>query len=142
MSEFTHDIGPLYTDNGSILSHTNPGLMLDEQVTACITVDSDDNSITLMKYGNYAVMKDYYDTSISKLVASGLADLAAEWKLISFNIAYPELNFAPDGYNFTIDEICTLLNHWINVSLTPADILSMSVDDVKQRLASLAKMGY
>ena len=142
MPKFTHAIGPLYTDNGSILSHMNAGLMLDERITACITVDANDHNLTLMKYGNYDAMKNYYDTTVGKLVASGFSDMASEWKLISFNVAYPEFNFTPNGYNFTIDEICTLLNSWINISLTTADILSMSIEDIKEKLASLAAMGY
>ena len=142
MPKFTHNFGPLFTEHGSIMSRMNLGLMLDENITACITVDSDDKKLTLMKYGNYDDMKKYYDTTIGKLIEAGFPDMAAEWQLISFNVAYPEFNFAPDGYNFTIDEICTLLNSWINISLTEADILSMSVEDIKQKIARLAELGY
>ena len=41
---FTHEIGPWYTDNGSMISritHT----MLDEDIAVCITVDTDTTSV-------------------------------------------------------------------------------------------------
>lgn len=142
MIKYTHKLGALYTSNGSILSRTDPSIMLDENIAVCIAVDNDENTISLMKYGNYDSVSSYYKNSIKKLIDSGLEELASEWKLLTFNTAYPELCFAPDGYNFTIDEICTLLNYWCNVSLTSADILLMSVDDAKHKIKSLADFGY
>lgn len=139
---FTHEIGPWYTDNGSMISritHT----MLDEDIAVCITVDADDNSLILHKIGKMEFIKNYYDTAVQRLASIGCQDLANEWKLISFNVQYPEFNFAPKGYNFTIDEICTLINWWNNSPGSEGgEILTMSIDNAKDKLAMLSRIGF
>ena len=138
-----HINGPLYVDNGSILSHVNKDILLDEDISACITVDNDDNRLILHKYGKHEYVKQYYDKVVHRLSDMNCIDLANEWKLISFNVQYPEFNFVPDGHNFTIDEICTLLNWWSNC---PGDegseIFNLSIDDIKIKLKNLASYGF
>lgn len=69
--------------------------------------------------------------------------MANEWKLISFNVQYPEFNFTPEGYNFTIDEICTLINWWSNSPGSPgSEILTMPINDVKDKLKMLSSIGF
>ena len=139
---FTHEIGPWYTDNGSMLSRIT-GTMLDEDIAVCITIDANDNSLILHKIGKMAFIKDYYDTAVQRLASIGCQEIANEWKLISFNVQYPEFNFVPEGYNFTIDEICTLINWWNNSpGAEGSKILTMSIDDAKDKLELLSRIGF
>ena len=56
---------------------------------------------------------------------------------------YPEFNFVPEGYNFTIDEICTLINWWNNSpGAEGSKILTMSIDDAKDKLKLLSRIGF
>lgn len=139
---FTHEIGPWYTDNGSMISRITHTI-LDEDIAVCITVDADDNSLILHKIGKMEFIKNYYDTAVQRLAGIGCQDLANEWKLISFNVQYPEFNFAPEDYNFTIDEICTLINWWNNSpGAEGSKILTMPIDDAKDKLEMLSRIGF
>lgn len=137
-----HEIGPWYTDNGSMISRIT-GTILDEDIAICISIDADDNLLIAHKVGKMKQIRTYYDTTVQKLVSRGCQELASEWKLISFNVQYPEFSFAPEGYNFTIDEICTLINWWNNSPGTEGSkILSMSIDEAKDKLEMLSRIGF
>lgn len=66
-------------------------------------------------------------------------------ELIRFNLAYPELGFTPNGYNFTPSEICTLLN-WLSSFSIGGDrweqFKNLSLDDMKEQLQAVQKMMY
>ena len=137
-----HEIGPWYTDNGSMVSKIT-GTILDEDIAICISIGADDNLLTAHKVGKMKQIRTYYDTVVQKLVSIGFQEFASEWKLISFNVQYSEFNFAPEGYNFTIDEVCTLINWWNNSpGAEGSKILSMSADDAKDKLEMLSRIGF
>ena len=74
-----------------------------------------------------------------------LKDTKLDLELIHFNLAYPELGFAPDGYNFTPSEICTLFN-WLSVFNIGSDrwkaFKELSLDDMKKQPDAIQKLMY
>lgn len=82
--------------------------------------------------------KNYIDEVFESLKDKGL-----DLELIHFNLAYPELGFEPEGYNFTPSEICTLFN-WLSVFSIGEDgwkkFKELSLDDMKEQLKSVQKM--
>ena len=84
--------------------------------------------------------KDYIDE-----VFESLKDKELNLELIHFNLAYPELGFAPKGYNFTPSEVCTLFN-WLSSFSIGGDgwkkFKALSLDDMKEQLKSVQKMMY
>ena len=139
---FTHENGPWHVDNGSMISNSIH-CMLDEDISVCVSIDAIDKRLILHKVGKTSFIKEYYDTAVQRFIDIGLPEMANEWKLISFNVQYPEFNFTPEGYNFTIDEICTLINWWSNSpGASGSEILTMSINDVKNKLKMLSKIGF
>lgn len=139
---FTHENGPWHVDNGSMISNSTH-CMLDEDISVCVSIDAIDNRLILHKVGKTSFIKEYYDTAVQRFIDIGLPEMANEWKLISFNVQYPEFNFTPEGYNFTIDEICTLINWWSNSPGSPgSEILTMPINDVKDKLKMLSSIGF
>lgn len=84
--------------------------------------------------------KEYIDNFFESIKDTGL-----DLELIHFNLAYPELGFAPEGYNFTPSEICTLFN-WLSEFSIGGEgwkaFKSLSLDDMKKQLESVQKMMY
>lgn len=139
---FTHENGPWHVDNGSMISNSIH-CMLDEDISVCVSIDAIDKRLILHKVGKTSFIKEYYDTAVQRFIDIGLPEMANEWKLISFNVQYPEFNFTPEGYNFTIDEICTLINWWSNSpGASGSEILTMSINDVKNKLKMLSDIGF
>lgn len=84
--------------------------------------------------------REYIDKFFESLKDTGL-----DLELIHFNLAYPELGFAPEGYNFTPSEICTLFN-WLSEFSIGGEgwkaFKSLPLDDMKKQLESVQKMMY
>ena len=60
--------------------------------------------------------------------------------------AIPELNlpeFAPEGHNLTVDDICTIINWFMNCSCqNMGKFFSLSKDDLRTQIDMLQKVGY
>ena len=87
------------------------------------------------KIGNYTSLEKYFEEK--------LHNNAEDYELIKFNMAYPELGFAPEGYNFTPSEICTLLN-WVSECCIGAEawneFKAMPLEEMKVKLSKLEDM--
>lgn len=118
--------------HGSIMNHASGCLIQEPGVLMLIDTGSP------IKIGEYEMCKNYLETIAQKLPA----DLVNEqYELIKFNVAYPEFDFQPEGYNFTIDEICTLFNYLQNFTIGEdgwRKFKSMSLDEMKAKLAQVA----
>lgn len=136
--EKLHRIGPCYVENGSILSKYN-SLMLDEDTTILVDVETG----ALLKYGHKAMVEKYYNKTVEKS-AKAKIDLYDTWRLITFHVRYDEFDFAPDGYNLDIDEICTIIN-WFNNHIggqAMSDFLNSSIEKIRAKITSLQKIGF
>lgn len=142
MSKITHEIGSWFVDNGTMINRIT-GLHLDEDIAVCYSSNADDEIFSLHKVGKSENVELYYNKAITKLIANGFSDLANEFKTFKFNIKYPELNYTPNNYNFTIDEVCTLINWWSNSpGYNGIGILTMSLDEIKAKLEKLQEIGF
>ena len=120
---FTHENGPWHVDNGSMISNSTH-CMLDEDISVCVSIDAIDNRLILHKVGKTSFIKEYYDTAVQRFIDIGLPEMA-------------------NGYNFTIDEICTLINWWSNSpGAQGSEILTMPINDVKDKLKLLSNTGF
>lgn len=138
---FTHTNGPYRVENGSLLLPT--GNMINDNISICLSINTKDGHIILHKIGTTEFVKKYHQNTVRKLLHAGLTDTANEYKCISFDIRYPNLKFTPDGYNFTMDEVCTIINWSINCpNDNGSDILSMSLDEIRANIQKLAIAGY
>ena len=139
MQERLHRIEPCYVENGSILSEYNNGLMLDEDTTILVDVETG----ALLKYGHKSMVEEYYNKAVEKS-AKAKIDLCGTWQLITFHVKYNELDFVPDGYNLDIDEVCTTIN-WFNNHIggqAMSEFLNSSIDEIHTKIASLQKIGF
>lgn len=139
MQERLHRIGPCHVENGSILSEYNNGLMLDEDTTILVDIETG----TLLKYGHKNMVEKYYNKAV-KESAKMQIDLCDTWRLITFYVKHDELDFAPDGYNLDIDEICTIIN-WLNNNIggqAMSEFLNSSIEEIRTKIASLQKIGF
>jgi hypothetical protein len=135
-----HEKGNYFTQYGSIYAKSNPGIMLDEDITIVIDIESG----ILMKVGKKDMVEAYFNDSVSKYVAVGFPEMQNKLKLITFKVKYEELGFAPEGYNFDIDEICTILN-WFNNSIGGTKMkwfLESPLDAVKSEIKRLQGFGF
>ena len=134
-----HENGNYYVQYGSIYSRANSGVMFDEDTT--IIVDKECG--TLLKVGRKDQLKTYYDTMCQKYNAAGLSHVNDNLMLITFHVKYDNLDFAPEGYNFDIDEICTIIN-WFNNSIgnQMKTFLDMPLEDAKTKIKQLQKIGF
>lgn len=112
MQKQLHENGPYYTQNGSIYSRYNDGFMMDEDSSVIVDVGTG----TLLKVGKRENIEPYYRTMCQKYNQMGFPEFYETLRLVTFNVKYEELNFAPEGYNFSIDEVCTIIN-WFNNSI-------------------------
>ena len=143
----THEHGPYYVSHGSMYFKDN-NFFLDEDIAILVDIDEDGTG-TLLKVGKTKSLQDYFNTAANKYKALGYSDLISTWKLISFNIkfdAIPELNlpeFAPEGHNLTVDDICTIINWFMNCSCqNMGKFFSLSKDDLRTQIDMLQKVGY
>lgn len=136
-----HENGPWYVENGSMLNKYGNS-MLDEDIAILVTIGSDGYGC-FHKVGKSQPLLEYMQKATSKLIAAGFEEEAKEWKMITFNIKNDEFNFHPDGYNLDIDEVCTLVN-WFNncIGEQMPEFLSLSLDDMKVKLAKLRRIGF
>ena len=138
---FTHTNGPYRVENGALLLPT--GNMINDNISVCLSVDTEDGHIMLHKIGTTESVKKYHQNTVRKLLQAGLTDMANEYKCISFHIQYPNLAFTPDGYNFTMDDVCTLINWWVNYpNDNGSEILNMPLDEIRAKIQKLAIAGY
>lgn len=101
--------------------------------------------LTLLKFGDKSRVEKHYLASQAHFAAKGLSELFKYHNLLVF---HPVTGFA-DYDNaqhavFTKDEICTLIN-WMNNSIYVKqyeELIYMSVDEAKEKLADLAACGF
>ena len=89
-----------------------------------------------VKLGEYEGCKAYYDKLISRIPE----EWAKNYELIKFNIAYPEFDFQPEGYNLTVDEVSTLFNYLQQFSIGPEGwqkLKELDLDGLKTKLAQV-----
>lgn len=134
-----HEKCNYYVQYGSIYSHSNPGVMLDEDIT--IVVDTEVGS--LLKIGKKDWVEKYFHDMCSKYVSAGFPEMQNELQLITFHVKYENLGFAPEGYNFDIDEICTIIN-WFNNSIGDKLkwFLGLPLDEAKAQIKRLQEVGF
>lgn len=134
-----HKNGIYYTQYGSIFSRYNDSLMLDEDVTILI----DKELGTLLKIGKKQNVTNYFNTMCDQYIRHGIPEMTENLQVITFHVKYPELEFEPDGYNFDIDEVCTIIN-WFNNHLDAETIMKFlhsSLDDMKTKIKELQAIG-
>lgn len=142
-----HSIGPWHTQDGSMFFEDN-SFFLDEDIAILVDIDEDGVG-TLLKIGTTKNLQEYFDTAMQKCRENNCEWLGETWKLISFNVKFeaneelglPE--FAPQGYNLTVDEICTMINWFVNCSCqNMRDFFNLPLDEIKAKLCSLQRIGY
>ena len=134
-----HESGNYYVQDGSIFNRYNNSFF-DEDVT--IIIDTSEG--ILLKVGKKDNITKYFETMCSKYNNMGLTDMISSMKLITFYVKYPNLGFEPDGYNFDIDEICTIIN-WFNNHIGPDNMnefLNQSLDEMKCKIKKLQNIGF
>lgn len=135
-----HDKCAYYTQCGSIFSRYNPGFMVDEDVTVLLDIGSG----TLLKVGRKEDVEKYHNKMYTEYVQTGYFTMIRDLKLITFHVKYENLGFAPEGYNFDIDEVCTLINYLGNtIGAEKMNwLLGLSLDDLKTEIHRLQEIGF
>lgn len=118
--------------NGSIMNHVTGCLLQEPTIIMMKDIGAP------LRFGDYEdVLAEFED------IRTKAPEFADNYELINFNIAHPELNFAPEGYNFTAEEICNLFNYLQNFSIGAEnwkEIKSFDLAALKERLASIGQM--
>lgn len=133
-----HENGAYYVMYGSIFSRYNEGFMIDEDATILI----DTAAGALLKVGKKGAVTSYFNKMTEGYKAVGVVN--DDLCLITFHVKYPELDFEPEGYNFDIDEICTIINYF-NDSIGPElmnEFVNSGIDAMKARVKELQDMGF
>ncbi len=123
--------------NGSIMNHVTGCLLQEPTIIMMKDIGAP------LRFGDYSEVSAEFENIKNKFEACGLPEEIQGYELINFNIAHPELGFAPEGYNFTADEICNLFNYLQNFSIGGekwAEIKSLDYDALKQRLSEIGGM--
>jgi hypothetical protein len=111
--------------------YTQDGIGIDNMA---VIIDKDGG---LIKYGDSEKYLDkYYSETISKYKKAGLDDIANDLLYVKFD--------RYDGV-LSIDEICTFVNYMIMCSANGnkiVEILSMPVDEMKNKIEQLKEMDY
>ena len=124
---------------GSIMNHAT-GCLLQEPAMIMMT-----SLGAPLKLGEYNELKTYFDKFTSEMHQKNAPELAEDYELIKFNVAHPDLDFAPEGFNFTADEICTLFNWLQNYSIGGdkwEQFKALSLEDMKEQLRLAKSMMY
>ena len=144
-----HINGPWYVDNGSMYNRCNSSVMLDEDIAILVDSDVENDVGCLLKIGKYDTVSEYYNRYVESFKNGKSPRQIDTLMVIRFNVKFEAIpehgvsEFAPDGYNFTVDEICTILN-WFNncIGKKMGEFLTMSLDDAKAKIESLQKAGF
>ena len=123
--------------DGSIMNHVTGCLLQEPTIIMMKDVGAP------IRFGDYSELFDEFESIKNKFESRGLPEEAQNYELINFNIAHPELGFAPEGYNFTANEICNLFNYLQNFSIGGekwAEIKLLDYDALKQRLSEIGEM--
>lgn len=135
-----HTNGPWYVNYGSIFNRYNEGIMLDEDIAILI----DEESGTLHKVGKRENIEEYFNNVVKTAKITGVEWLIKGWKILTFNVKYEEFDFTPEGYNFNIDEVCTIIN-WFNNCISAEsmkEFLQMSLEEAKIKIEKLQNLGF
>lgn len=134
-----HEKCNYYVQYGSIYSRSNPGVMLDEDIT--IVVDTEVGS--LLKIGKKDWVTEYFNNMCKKYVDNGYPEMVDSLRLITFHVKYENLGFEPEGYNFDIDEVCIIIN-WFNNSIGERLkwFLELPLDEAKAEIKRLQMFGF
>ena len=134
-----HEEGIYYVNNGSILSRYNEGIMFSEDVTVLVDIDTGG----LLKVGKKNWVTNYFGTMCSRYLNNGFPEMVSSLKLITFHVKYPEFDFEPEGYNFDIDEICTIIN-WFGNSIGEQmkQFLELPLDEAEAKIKKLQNIGF
>lgn len=134
-----HEKGNYYVQYGSIYNRFNHGVMLDEDITIIVDIDTG----TLIKIGKKDWVEEYFHDMCTKYANNDFPDMTNSLQLITFHVKYENLGFAPEGYNFDIDEICTIIN-WFSNSIGPKMkwFLELSLDAAKTEIKKLQEFGF
>lgn len=134
-----HENCAYYVQYGSIYNKYNDRVMLDEDITIIVDIET----YTLLKVGKKDWVTDYFNHMCQKYIDKGFSNIAATLKLITFHVKYPELGFEPEGYNFDIDEICTIINWFSNgIGERMRWFLELSLDEAKIEIKKLQAIGF
>lgn len=143
-----HYIGPWHTMHGSMFNKSN-SIMLDEDIAIIIDSCPEDDFSALLKVGTWDKISTHFKEMVDKYNAIGMPETYENMKTIKFNVKFegiPEQNipdFAPDGYNFTVDEICTVINWFSNhIGKQMDEFLKLPLDEAKNKIKSLQRIGF
>ena len=134
-----HSIGPWYVVGGSMFNRYGGTVMLDEDIAIIIDSCPEEDRGVLLKVGRYDDMALYLDK---------LGPVFDTVSLIRFNVMFEGTDenpdgFKPDGYNFTVDEICTIINWFGNcIGGQMGAFLSLPLDEAKKKIESLQQIGF
>ena len=140
-----HSIGPWYMKDGSMFNKAN-NIMLDEDIA--ILVDLDGESSTLLKIGRYENVLNRFNELIERYSLINQHQMYTTLEVIKFNVMFEGTDFnpagyKPDGHNFTVDEICTILNWFGNCIGEQMEIfLKLPLEEAKAKIKSLQEIGF
>lgn len=143
-----HQNGPWYMNCGSMFNKYNKGIMLDDDIAILIDSCPEDDTGSLLKVGKYENVSNYFNTLIERYSTMNHHQLYKDMSIIKFNVMYEgtEYNpagYKPDGHNFTVDEICTIINWFSNHIGKQMDwFLKLPLDEAKAKIASLQEIGF
>lgn len=89
----------------------------------------------LYKYGELRDIEKYYNDLSVKFKNNGLEDLMQDYSLINF-----------DRYNseLCVNEVCVIVNFMLNTTNAESvlSLLELTIQEIKQEVLKLTKMGY
>ena len=133
-----HEKGSYYTQYGSIYNRCT-GEMFGDSLSILISLDPG----TLHRVGDKDWVESCFATYHKAYTESGLIEEADSLRVITFNIKRENLGFAPEGYNFDINEVCTIINWFSNsIGERMQQFLEMPLDDMKAKIKELQEYGF
>lgn len=87
-----HEEGNYYVSHGSILSRYNEGVMLDEDVTVVVDIDSGG----LLKVGKKDWVTNYFNTMCNRYLSNGFPEMVSSLELVN-TITDPDQEIRPEN---------------------------------------------
>lgn len=143
-----HQNGPWYVKYGSMFNKYNDGIMLDEDIAILIDSCPEDDRGIVLKVGKYENVLKYFNSLIEKYNKNNIPEYYETMSIIKFNVMFEGVEenpkgFKPNGYNFTVDEICTIINWFLNCIGAEMDkFLHLSLDEAKAKIIKLQEIGF
>ena len=138
-----HQNGPLTVVDDVIMDVF--GNIINEPAVIVDMDSAPDATLVLLKFGDKSRVEKHYLASQAHFAAKGLSELFKYYTMLVF---HPVTGFADYDNSqhavFTKDEICTLIN-WLNNAIYVKqyeDLIYMSIENARKKLADLAACGF